>query len=84
MEAASDRIIIERLQEEWNQPADDVVYRELELEKQLWMLSALNGFIKSPRKEINEGAYNTGTTKVLSLFESNGQYLNTHLNKTCS
>ncbi|RKF78807.1 hypothetical protein GcC1_052002 [Golovinomyces cichoracearum] len=41
MEAASSKIVLERLKEEWNEIADASVYRGLELEKQLWMLKAL-------------------------------------------
>lgn len=44
MEAASKKIMLERLREEWTEVADASVYRELELEKQMWMLTALRSF----------------------------------------
>lgn len=44
MEAASKKIMLERLREEWTEIADASVYRELELEKQMWMLTALRSF----------------------------------------
>lgn len=72
MEAAGDRIILERLKEKWNQSASDVVYQELEFEKQLWMLSALKGFAKTSTKGVDKNANCSGVTKVLSLHESHG------------
>lgn len=36
--------MLERLREEWTETADASVYRELELEKQMWMLTALRSF----------------------------------------
>ncbi|CZT50540.1 uncharacterized protein RSE6_11547 [Rhynchosporium secalis] len=41
MEAASSKIVLERLKEKWAEVADASIYRELEIEKQMWMLSAL-------------------------------------------
>jgi hypothetical protein len=70
MEAASDKIILERLKEEWIAVADAAVYRELELEKQLWMISALRGFTKQPSKVL-EG--DMAPSKILSLFENHGK-----------
>ena len=75
MEAASPKIILERLKEEWVEVADASVYRELELEKQLWMLSALHG-LKKKSETIQEG--NTyiplsGIKKILSLYENHGK-----------
>jgi hypothetical protein len=70
MEAASDKIILERLKEEWIEVADAAVYRELELEKQLWMISALRGFTKQSSKVL-EG--DMASSKILSLFENHGR-----------
>jgi hypothetical protein len=70
MEAASDKIILERLKEEWIEVADAAVYRELELEKQLWMISALRGFTKQSSKVL-EG--DMAQSKILSLFENHGK-----------
>ena len=76
MEAASYKIVLERLKEEWLEVADPSIYRELELEKQLWMLSALRSLNKrkdpeqitslSLKKSPNQ-------SKVLSLYENYGQ-----------
>jgi hypothetical protein len=70
MEAASDKIILERLKEEWIEVADAAVYRELEFEKQLWMISALRGFTKQSSKVL-EG--DMAPSKILSLFENHGK-----------
>jgi hypothetical protein len=44
MEAASKKIMLERLREEWTDVVDPSVYCEMELEKQMWMLTALRSF----------------------------------------
>lgn len=41
MESAGPKIILERLKEEWNDPVDEEADEELQLEKQLWVLTAL-------------------------------------------
>jgi hypothetical protein len=41
MEGAGPRIILERLKEEWDEPADLAMSQELQLEKHLWALTAL-------------------------------------------
>lgn len=69
MEAASDWIILERLKEEWTKIADASVYRDLEQEKQLWMLTALRRRRVSQIQELAE----PGAAKVLSLYESHGK-----------
>ena len=69
MEAASDKIVVERLKEEWVEVADASVYRELELEKQLWMLSAL-GFTN--KLSASPGDDPSVATKFLSLYENQG------------
>ncbi|TVY49783.1 hypothetical protein LCER1_G008132 [Lachnellula cervina] len=70
MEAASPRIILERLKEEWLEIADASVYRELELEKQLWMLSALRSLRKSSETPTEENNRPSATAKALSLYEN--------------
>jgi hypothetical protein len=76
MEAASNKIILERLKEEWMEVADASVYRELELEKQLWMLTALRAIKRSTMKRSPEvpqapdGVSKFG--KMLSLYENHG------------
>lgn len=51
MEGAGPRIILERLKEEWDEPADLAMSQELHLEKHLWALTALHiraldGFVR--------------------------------------
>jgi hypothetical protein len=41
MEGAGPRIILERLKEEWDEPVDRAMSDELQLEKHLWALTAL-------------------------------------------
>lgn len=55
MEAASKKIMLERLREEWTEVADASVYRELELEKQMWMLTALRSFDGQRRLDGGKG-----------------------------
>ncbi|KAH6667908.1 hypothetical protein B0J14DRAFT_488964 [Halenospora varia] len=78
MEAASPKIILERLKEEWVEVADASVYRELELEKQRWMLFALRDLKNktSGSKLIRDASGGLDLDgrregrKVLSLFEN--------------
>ena len=84
MEAASAKIMLERLREEWNEVADAAVYRELELEKQLWMLCALRSLNK--KKDLNKttsvsSEKSAEPAKVLSLFENHGLSPDIHLKK---
>ncbi|EHK96955.1 hypothetical protein M7I_7279 [Glarea lozoyensis 74030] len=79
MEAASSKIILERLKEEWMEVADASVYRELELEKQRWMLFALRD-LKTTRLSGCEDSRTiqvstSGATKVLSLYENHASFL---------
>ncbi|KAK6585449.1 hypothetical protein PZA11_002176 [Diplocarpon coronariae] len=70
MDAASPKIILERLKEEWVGVADASVYRELELEKQLWMLTALRSLKRKNSLEDMFEAHSRGSAKVLSLYEN--------------
>lgn len=75
MEAASAKIMLERLKEEWLEVADAAVYRELELEKQLWMLCALRCLYK--KKELGQTVSPVLKTTakpgmLLSLYENYG------------
>jgi hypothetical protein len=74
MRAASPKIVLERLKEEWDGIADASVYRELELEKQLWMLSALRSLNKDQEGEIESPVPPAGIagSKALSLYENHG------------
>lgn len=40
MESAGPKIILDRLKEEWSNPVDEKMCDEMELEKQLWVLTA--------------------------------------------
>lgn len=76
MEAASPKIVVERLKEEWIGVADAAVYRELELEKQLWMLSALRTIETKPINSDNAvqivAKPSSDPVKLLSLYENQG------------
>ena len=79
MDAASSKIVLERLKEEWLEVADACVYRELELEKQLWMLTVLQHLKKKSSMDlsfqIESMSLDTapGATKLLSLYENHGK-----------
>jgi hypothetical protein len=79
MEAASPKIILERLKEEWMQVSDATIYRELEVEKQLWMLTALGALKKKkPIESIDQledlSPEASPSTKILSLYENHGKF----------
>lgn len=66
MESAGPKIILDRLKEEWHDPADEEAYHELTLEKQLWVLTAfqlqnLGRLGTSPKPRANTG-------KILELY----------------
>lgn len=83
MEAANPKIILERIREEWTE-VDDTVCKELEFEKHLWMLTGLRylaklspGKLETVKRKEADTALTTNlssmTSKVLSLFESQGK-----------
>lgn len=74
MQAASPKIVLERLKEEWVEVADASVYRELELEKQLWMLTALRTLKKKNSLDDTIEGHISGPNKILSLYENHGKY----------
>lgn len=76
MEAASSKIVLERLKEVWVEVADASVYRELELEKQLWMLTALRSLKKKSSSEEIVVCTGSRPAKVLSLYENHGMSSN--------
>merc|ERR1711977_416439 len=67
MEAASSKIVLERLKEQWVEVADASVYRELELEKQLWMLTALRTLENKSHSDELVMSAPSRPRKVLSL-----------------
>jgi Fe2+ or Zn2+ uptake regulation protein len=76
MDAASSKIVLERLKEEWTEVVDASVYRELELEKQLWMLAGLKALNKDKSAtnfDKHRGVSTATSRKMLSLYENQGQ-----------
>lgn len=79
MNSASPKIILERLREEWLEVIDAAMYRELELEKQLWVLAALHRLKLA--KDASTIDHRKETTpedsiysiKVLSLYQNCGE-----------
>ncbi|KAL3425234.1 hypothetical protein PVAG01_04515 [Phlyctema vagabunda] len=75
-EAATPKIMLERLKEEWMVNADASVYRELELEKQLWVLTALRALNTDDGEDevVDSGNQKSPPmaqpTKLLSLHEN--------------
>ena len=76
MEAASPKIILQRLVEEWDDDEDEAIYNELEFEKQLWMLVGLRSLRKAADSQ-HQGRLNGALEpcKVLSLYENHGKWL---------
>tara|TARA_B100001146_G_scaffold165381_1_gene146235 strand:+ start:211 stop:468 length:258 start_codon:yes stop_codon:yes gene_type:complete len=74
MEAASSKIVLERLKEQWVEVADASVYRELELEKQLWMLTALRTLENKSHSDELVMSAPSRPRKVLSLYENHGMH----------
>ena len=71
MAAASPHIISVRLKEDWGSSVDASFYKELEMEKQRWMLSAL----RTLNKPAIDSSINGGEgQKILALYESQGMY----------
>ena len=77
MEASSPRTFVERLKEEWIEVGDSSVYRQLELERQLWMLSALRSLEKKHSPSYHPKSLENSSTipiKHLSLYENQGMF----------
>lgn len=77
MEAATPRIILERLKEDWSDVTDEAMYNELEFDMQLWMLLGYriltNKATGSERKNSEPSAASSSSTaKFLSLYENQG------------
>jgi hypothetical protein len=79
MISASPKIVLERLTEEWSEAMTDAsLFSELEFEKQLWMLAALQPPDKKmlSRTVINDQKVDPsqcGGRKILSLYEDHGK-----------
>lgn len=82
MEAASAKIILERLKEEWTEVTDPAIYKDLEFDNQLWMLVGLKYLVtRASLKAMEDGEGVVGPVKslpagkVLSLYETQGKSL---------
>lgn len=75
MAAASAEIVTVRLNENWGNSSDASFYRELEMEKKRWMLSALyNMGMFTEGADSGEVCTDSGEGKrMLALFESQGR-----------
>lgn len=71
MEASNPESILFRLRETWGTAADAALYKEMEMEKKRWMMSALHSLDSLPDME---AAIPQKDRKVLALFESHGMY----------
>jgi hypothetical protein len=76
MAAASPRIILVRLNEEWDSGNDASLYKELEMEKKQWMLSALYNMNRPKEDDSLSGNQSLALKngKKLALFECQGTY----------
>ncbi|KAK3685671.1 hypothetical protein B0T22DRAFT_537956, partial [Podospora appendiculata] len=73
MAAEKPRVVLARLNEEWNSVEDASIYRELEMERKRWMLSTLQVMEREKTKNNMSGNHNLGFNndqKILALFES--------------
>jgi hypothetical protein len=71
METAGPKVILDRLKEEWHDPADAEADDELQLEKQLWVLTAfqlqnVGRLSTAPKPKCNTG-------KILELYGNLGK-----------
>lgn len=79
MIAASPKIVLERLTEEWSEATTDAsLFSELEFEKQLWMLAALQPpdkkmLSRAMTDDQNIDPSQSGGRKILSLYEDHGK-----------
>lgn len=70
MAAATPQIILLRLKEEWGTSPDANLYKELEMEKKRWMLSALYN-LDSRHGMQHEAVFSN--PRVLAFFETQGK-----------
>lgn len=87
MNAATPKIMLERIREEWAEVEDATMYKELEFEKHLWMLTALkylerrsgkgSGIAGRQGEVIHAKSGSSGVSKVLSLYENQGKLVRT-------
>jgi len=70
MAAASPQIVLLRLKEEWGTAADAALYKELEMEKKRWMLSALHNLDQPP--DVSSKIVRNDD-RILAFFETQGE-----------
>lgn len=70
MAAATPQIILLRLKEEWGTSPDATLYKELEMEKKRWMLSALYS-LDAHNGTQNDAVFSN--PRVLGFFETQGR-----------
>ena len=77
MAAASPKLILLRLSEEWGKSTDASLYKELELEKKRWMLTALHNIDHNLEEDLmsNDTEQLEGQHKVLAFYENQGESL---------
>lgn len=74
MAAAGPQLILSRLTEEWGVSADASLYKELEMERKRWMLSALmNRSLEDMPYKAQAPKEERLVRKVLALFEPPGE-----------
>ena len=86
MESAGPKIILERLKEEWNDPVDEEADEELQLEKQLWVLTALQLQALDTSSQPSQAAFGqllrlptlTNSRKYLELYGNLGRVSFSH------
>lgn len=89
MEAASAKIILERLREEWEDVQDASIRKDMELDKKLWMLAGLKCSLArkvssddvagSARGPPGSAPSNRVVGRVLSLYEHQGIFCHTFI-----
>ncbi len=72
MAAASPQIKLVRLTEEWESTPDASFYKELEMEKKRWMLSALYNMDREEQGNQLEPGNSESGSRILALFETKG------------
>jgi hypothetical protein len=84
MEAASQKIMVQRLQEDWAECPDAQVYEVMENEKQWWFFIAVRALYRETRpqeislekpKNALQSGIRYGATRILSLHESYSTFI---------
>lgn len=88
MAAASAQLAIARINEDWGASEHGSFYREVEMERKRWMLSALDRINKLDRnaeagEEAKPSDESTTNQLLLLLFETQGRFIACFENYTC-